>query len=808
MKFKQKNNEKQLRHRLGIPDDAKQVLVFSESSHWDPNWLLKSEEYFERFVRHNLNSAIEELIKEPKRIYSIECIFFLRLYWERYPKKQEIVRELVNSKRLRLTSSGVTTADTILPNTEAILRDLVIGQEWLRENGITQETNLAYFADSFGCTPALPSLIKAAGFECAAITRVDGMYFMGCDLEPKKRFPRQNSTAEQLLIKERSLDFVWRDMNGAQVLCHWNAFTYGQGDMLAYIGASRVYLFRVAFSARSDHHIAYRIKQYVKKLSNCSRTPYMLCPIGFDFVEPIPDLVVLLDRYNQNHYPKTGVWAINAGMDDYLALVGYYKDKLPVLQLDPNPYWTGFYTARPVLKRQCRKLVDNLLLAEKLSFLPDNDAMNKTISSKLKDAWWQAAVSNHHDFIAGTSPDRVVEEEQMPMLAQAADSVELIIDRSKYDSIETDVQKSSSESLVWTQKNGIIQIKTMYYDIKLDKNRGGTIIHFKSHSSKTQRNTEVSAELVSYRDSGGLWRMGFEFAGGIWKESMKASIYSENTQIKEHSNGLEIIGTVKLNGEAIVHRMWFVNDSPVIYCRSEGMAAKKHSVTVRFKTSIFANSLAMDSPGGVVVRPPKRIYNPTFWPYQSFVHLQDDSTEHGIAFLAPLPGAISYQPDGQIELVAMRNATKEKIFGFIAIPGNPAHGHERESYTFEYAFLFTQKGDWRDNKIHLKAHSIGTNPWSSSIDTCMSKLADSIVTTNTPDVWVAAVKPASRGKGIIVRLNAYSLSRSRVQVVAHHFTVKKAFLCDVRERDIKSLEVINGNVQFEMLGTVTTIRLM
>ncbi|MEA2015751.1 MAG: hypothetical protein U9O59_03415 [Actinomycetota bacterium] len=338
MKFKQKNNEKQLRHRLGIPDDAKQVLVFSESSHWDPNWLLKSEEYFERFVRHNLNFAIEELIKEPKRIYSIECIFFLRLYWERYPKKQEIVRELVNSKRLRLTSSGVTTADTILPNTEAILRDLVIGQEWLRENGMTQETNLAYFADSFGCTPALPSLIKAAGFECAAITRVDGMYFMGCDLEPKKRFPRQNSTAEQLLIKERSLDFVWRDMNGAQVLCHWNAFTYGQGDMLAYRGASRVYLFRVAFSVRSDHHIAYRIKQYVKKLSNYSRTPYMLCPIGFDFVEPIPDLVALLDRYNQNHYPKTGVWAINAGMDDYLALVGYHEGKLPVLQLDPNPY--------------------------------------------------------------------------------------------------------------------------------------------------------------------------------------------------------------------------------------------------------------------------------------------------------------------------------------------------------------------------------------------------------------------------------------------------------------------------------------
>ncbi|MEA3326155.1 MAG: hypothetical protein U9R53_02465 [Chloroflexota bacterium] len=51
-------------------------------------------------------------------------------------------------------------------------------------------------------------------------------------------------------------------------------------------------------------------------------------------------------------------------------LVEAYQDQLPVLELDPNPYWTGFYTASPTLKQRSRKLVDNLLLAEKLSFLP------------------------------------------------------------------------------------------------------------------------------------------------------------------------------------------------------------------------------------------------------------------------------------------------------------------------------------------------------------------------------------------------------------------------------------------------------
>ncbi|MEA3335677.1 MAG: hypothetical protein U9R25_07170 [Chloroflexota bacterium] len=802
--------EQQIRRRLAIPDDAERVLIFCESSHWDPNWLFTAEEYFERFVRHNLDQAIEELQREPRRVYSIECMFFLRMYWDRHPAQRDTIRELVNEGRLRLTSSGVTTADTLLPSTESILRDLLIGQEWLRANGLEPEPKLAYFADSFGCTPTLPSLLKAAGFDRTAITRVDGMYFIGCDLEFPRRFPRSGSSAELLLTQERSLDFLWRDRNGAQVLCHWNAFTYGQGDMLAYGGLSRVYLVRIAFSMRSDRHVARRIKQYVAQLSPLSRTPYMLCPIGFDFVEPIPDLVALLDRYNRNHYPTTGIWAVNAGMDDYLALVETYQDELPVLELDPNPYWTGFYTARPTLKQRCRELVDDLLLAEKLSFFPENRGAEKTISLELEDAWWQAAVSNHHDFVTGTSPDKVVEEEQLPWLAQAADSVDATIDRLASARPASDVTAASSKSLTWSQKEGRIQIKTAYYDVELAEDAGGAIVNLQSQDAQTPFLTGISNDLVSYRDSGGLWRMGLEFAGGIWKESMRASHHPTQMQVHERDNGLEIISSSELNGETLRRLMWFSNDSPVIHCRVEGKAAEGYSITVRFATGIASKKLDMDTPGGIVVRPPKRNYDPTFWPLHHFVHLQDDDTGRGLAILQPMPGAISYQPEGQLELVAMRNATREKVFGLIGIPANPASGHERDSYVFEYALLFTQDGDWQDNNIHLMARSIANNPWSDSRVTGLRSLADSIVTTDSPHVWVTAVKQASRGEGIIVRLYTHVLSESPVPVMVTtpHFTIAEAFLCDARERDLEPLEIQNGAVRVTMPGTVATIRLL
>ncbi|MBW6467332.1 MAG: hypothetical protein K0B06_12565 [Brevefilum sp.] len=800
--------DQELRCRLGIPDDAERVLIFSESSHWDPNWLLTSEAYFERFVRHNLDQAIGELQREPRRVYSIECIFFLRMYWDRYPEQQDAVRALVNAGRLRLTSSGVTTADTLLPSAEAILRDLLIGQEWLHANRMNQEPKLAYFTDSFGCTPTLPSLLNAAGFDRTAITRVDGMYFMGCDLESSKNFPRAGSSAERLLTQERSLDFIWRDQNGAHVLCHWNAFTYGQGDMLAYGGASRVYLARIAFPLRSDRHIARRIQQYLAQLAPLSRTPYMLCPIGFDFVEPIPDFIALLDRYNQNHYPKTGVWAVNAGLDDYLALIEPHQDKLPVLELDPNPYWTGFYTARPRLKQRCRNLVDDLLLAEKLSLLPENHDAKKTISTDLEDAWWQVVVSNHHDFITGTSPDEVVEEEQIPWLDQAADSVNTILDRLAHAPPASNVTEACSESLTWFQQNSKILIKTAHYSIELDEVLGGAITNLESQSTQTPLLTGVSNDLVSYRDSGGLWRMGYEFAGGIWKESIRASQHSSQMQVCEHDNGLEVICNVELNGETFLRRIWLSKDSPIIHCRIEGKAAEGHSITLRFATGIHAKKLAMDTPGGTVIRPPKRIYDPTFWPLHHFVHLRDDDTGRGLAILQPMPGAISYQPDGQLELVAMRNATREKLFGLIGIPGNPASGHESESYTYEYALLFTQNGDWRENNIHLLAQDIANNPWSNPRDTALRSLADSIITTDSPDVSVIAIKPVSRGEGIIVRLYTPFLPESRVMIKAAHFKVTKAFLCDARERDLESLDVRNGAVRVEMPGTVATIRLL
>jgi hypothetical protein len=802
-----KVDEETLRRSLGIPADAARVLVLAETSHWDPDWLYTADEYFERFVRRNLDLAIASLLDEPRRIYSIECVFFLRMYWDRCPDQREHIRSLVNARRLRLTHSAVTTADTLLPEPEAILRGFLLGQEWLRSNGMTQEPDLAYFSDSFGASPALPSLLQAGGFQRTAITRVDGMYFPGLERNDPRRYPRPGSTAERLLKGEHTLDFRWRDRAGAEVLCHWNAFSYGQGDLLAHRGFSRVYLAPLSFPDRSDGNVARRIRQFTGQLLPYSRTPYLFCPIGFDFNPPIPGLTALLDRYNQRHYPATGIWAVNAGLDDYLDLVSCHLERLPVLDLDPNPYWTGFYTSRPALKARAYRLVEQLRLAEQLSFLQEAPGAHH-LEEGLGRAWWYAAVANHHDFITGTSPDQVAEHEQIPWLEEGLSAARGTLRELAPADPPHPPAPDPARGLVWSRRDGRVEIRSPFYVIELDEDLGGAILRAEDPRTHTPFLAGLSNDLVSYRDSGGLWRLGLEFRGGTWREERRASEVQSPLQVREWAGGLEAAWVSLLDGELIERRMWFGADSRQIFFRMVGRAARHHTLTLRFSTGLAADKLLMDAAGGVVKRPLQRVYAPTYWPFQRFVHLRDRTSDRGLAIYQPRPGAVSCSPDGAVELVALRNALKETAYGLFPLTGNPAKGIEKETAAFDCAIEYTAAGDWRANDLPAKGHALNARPWDDPQLAELWALAKSQFTISRQDVWALACKPASRGKGRIVRLSTLTAVGKPVTVKVGHPPVDQAYLCDARERDLQRLEVRDGEVHLSMPGTLASVRLL
>jgi hypothetical protein len=326
----------------------------------------------------------------------------------------------------------------------------------------------------------------------------------------------------------KTLDFVWRDDAGAEVLCHWNAFTYFQGDMLAHTGIVRWNGIVAAIPWRTRRHISRRVDAFVRELSPVARTPYLLCPIGMDFNAPIDRLREPLDRYNRERYGSTGTWAVLAGMDDYFDLVRHHTDALPRLSVDPNPYWMGFYASRPELKQRPTRIARTLLLAEKLSALsPPRPALE----TALRDAWIHLVLMNHHDAITGTSPDRVAKGEQRAWLdtAEAAADAALGLAAAETSPAPRAGRRAPAPSVRWQGRD--LRVLTAHYRLLVSADGGGCLTSLVMGGREQLGGPGL--DLVAYEDDGGLWRLGHEYRGGSFVEADRVSRRPAQVEVTE-----------------------------------------------------------------------------------------------------------------------------------------------------------------------------------------------------------------------------------------------------------------------------------
>jgi hypothetical protein len=801
------DTEQSLRKSLGIPDKAGKVLIFAETSHWDPNWMRTSEEYYEERVRHTLDAVIRELLKEPRRVFSIECTFFLEMYWDRNEAQRDVLRTLLDQGRLRLSGTGVTTPDTVLPGTESIIRDYLTGAEWLKAKGIRQEPRVAYLPDNFGNSPGLPTILRAMGIRYAAVSRIDGMHFIGDDWRMPGWYPRPGSSA-RMLQDLKTLDFIWKGPDGAEVLCHWNAFTYFQGDMLAHRGIIRWMNRVIGFSDRTSFSVGRKIEAFARQLSGLSPTPYLFCPIGCDFNDPIPDLHELLDRYNWNRYPRTGIWAVLACLEDYLRLVEAREPALPVIALDPNPYWMGFYASRPQIKQQVRRTVRDLVAAERaLTRAHGTREGHPAGFGSIRDGWRRLVVSNHHDFITGTSPARVFRLDQSPLLREAQGHADAAISHASAGRLPV-VAYRAGPMPAWTLEDGVLEVATPDFRIRLDERLGGCMTEWRVAESGDNQVDGPSNDLVVYKDTGGLWRMGHEFNGGAFRVVARASSRPAKIRVLEVPGALKVEVEAVVDGRPTLRQLWFRADTAVVRMRMEGAAGRRRTVTCGFSTRLRGSGLDMDVPGGVVRRPLVKIYDPTFWSCENFIHLRDDTTGAGFAVLVGGPASVCARHGGGIEWVMLRNAHKERAFGFLPVPAHPASGTNDDPHGFDYAACFTTAGDWRENRLHITAEHLLWDDLPGAKGPLDGAWPEGPARTDHPDVRVRAIKPAEDGRGVVVRLVSYNPNVRSVRLSYDDRIILKATSCDALERDLGDLPIDAGLPVIPVEAGILTVRIL
>lgn len=416
-------SEECLRNELGIPPDARRVVIVSQSSHLDWDWRHTFEEYFAGplvdpflfLLPGTVDTILSDAVGLMTRFhgsgvpyyYSVAEMGYLARFVQAHPELLEPLRSVGDD--LRLVGGGVTSPDSLLPPGESFIRDYLVGKHWV-DSMLGLPIRAAWLPDDFGLDAQLPIVLEAMGLGSVGFGRVPGVDSSARSLGAQPPVP--GSIAATLL--NDGLDFRWRAADGSEVLAHWMPGGYCQGDF--------------ALGPVPGRPWTDALQRLVDIDGAAARTPYLFIPIGCDFGRPRPDLLDAVAAWNADAYARTGVWAVAATFDHYVQLLHAYRRALPVRRFDPTPYWTGFYATRPLLKGMHLRATQALLAAETFGAIADAvgrgdpDAWRAQVSRRTAEihaGWTTLVPGNHHDFITGTALDPVYETEQLPRLASA-----------------------------------------------------------------------------------------------------------------------------------------------------------------------------------------------------------------------------------------------------------------------------------------------------------------------------------------------------------------------------------------------------
>ncbi|HEX6097187.1 MAG TPA: hypothetical protein VF432_12740 [Thermoanaerobaculia bacterium] len=421
--------EQEIRQELGIPDAAQRVILFSQSSHLDWDWLETfptlcddpDNPYFEygsnpaKQPAFSIFDAAVALVtanqaQTPPYYYSVAEIGFLQAYAESTAARLQGLKNC--GTFLHLCGGGITSPDNLLPHGEAFLRNFLVAQGWYAANLGLPVMNV-WIPDDFGHDSQLPVTVAAMGLAGAGFARIPGADDQGPAATP---LDGSNSLAETLGPPgNQGVDFQWVANDGSTILGHWMIDHYCQGDGIG--------------NGNSNANIA----GYYKKNASSSPTPYVFVPVGCDFAMPQADLLAYMNSWNNgsgpDSYAGTGAWAVAATFDHYIQLISFHTSSLQSRQpFDAIPYWLGHYASRPANKIVHYRASRVLVGAEVMGVVADVAAGaagggNAARLARQQEAWAALVPSTHHDYITGTSGAQYTDvnaHEQLPRLRLAA----------------------------------------------------------------------------------------------------------------------------------------------------------------------------------------------------------------------------------------------------------------------------------------------------------------------------------------------------------------------------------------------------
>ena len=166
-------------------------------SHIDSAWLWPLRETI-RKVSRTCSSMVELLDYDEEFIYGMSSAQQYAWLKEHRPEVWERVKKAVADGRFLPLGGMWVESDTVMPSGESLVRQFLYGQKFFRDEfGITSAG--VWLPDSFGYSPALPQLMRRAGFEWFFTQKISW--------NQQNKFPHHS--------------FLWEGIDGSRIFSHF-----------------------------------------------------------------------------------------------------------------------------------------------------------------------------------------------------------------------------------------------------------------------------------------------------------------------------------------------------------------------------------------------------------------------------------------------------------------------------------------------------------------------------------------------------------------------------------------------------------
>lgn len=166
-------------------------------SHIDSAWLWPLRETI-RKVSRTASSMVELLGDEPDFLYGMSSAQQYKWLKSHRPEVWERVKQAVADERFLPLGGMWVESDTVMPSGESLVRQFLYGQKFFHDEfGVSSKG--VWLPDSFGYSPALPQLMRRAGFEWFFTQKISW--------NQQNKFPHHS--------------FDWEGIDGSRIFSHF-----------------------------------------------------------------------------------------------------------------------------------------------------------------------------------------------------------------------------------------------------------------------------------------------------------------------------------------------------------------------------------------------------------------------------------------------------------------------------------------------------------------------------------------------------------------------------------------------------------